>query len=115
MKKLASRSVIYPSPAANLCCPKCDATMNLARLVRLPSGFDIRTFECTRCNHAHIVTASSELSGETRSPADMAADALEEAREMAPGTQRSEALKRAGLLRRATDQQVLVSPKRRRL
>jgi hypothetical protein len=40
--------------------------------------------------------------------------ALEAAREMAPGPERTEAMKRAGILRNAADLQGLLSPKRER-
>jgi hypothetical protein len=93
-------------------CPKCDARMHLARVARGPSGFDIRTFDCAKCDHSHIVTVATDLLSETRSPNDMAVDALEEAREMSPGAQRNEALKKAGLLRRTADNQGLISSKR---
>jgi hypothetical protein len=107
--ELIRRAVIPLPPAHDLRCPKCDATMNLARLVQRPSGFEIRTFDCTGCDHAHIVTSAPDLARETRSLNDIAADALEEARSMAPGAQRSEALKKAGLLRRIADNRGLVS------
>ena len=93
-------------------CPKCDARMNLARIARGPSGFDIRTFDCAKCDHSHIVTVATDLLSETRGPNDMAVDALEEAREMSRGAQRNEALKKAGLLRRTADNQGLISSKR---
>jgi len=41
-------------------CSKCDARMNLAQVARGPSGFDIRTFECARCDHARIVTVATD-------------------------------------------------------
>jgi hypothetical protein len=41
-------------------CPKCRATMTLVRIVRGPSGFDIRTFDCGSCGHAHIVTVATD-------------------------------------------------------
>jgi hypothetical protein len=41
-------------------CPKCDARMGLARIMRGPSGFDIRTFECSDCHHVHVATAESD-------------------------------------------------------
>jgi hypothetical protein len=75
-------------------CPKCDARMNLARIARGPSGFDIRTFDCAKCDHSHIVTVATDLPSATRSPNDVAVDALEEAREMSPGAPRNEALKK---------------------
>jgi hypothetical protein len=40
--------------------------------------------------------------------------ALEAARKMAPGPERTEAMKRAGILRNAADMQGLLSPKRER-
>jgi hypothetical protein len=92
-------------------CPKCDGTMSLVRLVRTPSGFDIRTFECTSCDHAQIVRAAPDSPTDRRSPNDVALDALEDARQMPPGAQRSMALKRAGLLRRSADNMGVVSHK----
>jgi Zn ribbon nucleic-acid-binding protein len=109
MSEVTSRCLIPLSPAGDARCPKCDATMNLARWMRRPSGFDIRIFDCTRCDHAHIVTSAPDLQRDTRSLNDMAADALEEARKMAPGAQRNEALKKAELLRRIADNRGLIS------
>jgi hypothetical protein len=37
-------------------CTKCQSRMNLARITPGPKGFSIRTFECGKCEHAHIVT-----------------------------------------------------------
>lgn len=34
--------------------------MTLARIARGPSGFGIRTFDCGKCDHAHIVTVSTD-------------------------------------------------------
>ena len=107
--ELIPRYVFHPSLAGRLHCPKCDGTMNLARQVRTPSGFDIRTFECTSCDHAQIVRAAPDLPTEVRSPNEVALDALEEARRMAPGPQRSMALKKAGLLRRTADDLSVIS------
>jgi hypothetical protein len=47
-----------------------------------------------------------------RSPTAQAIDALEEARAMLPGQQRTEALKKAGLLRHAADGKRLICAKR---
>jgi hypothetical protein len=41
-------------------CPKCSAPMTLARIARGPSGFDVRTFDCGKCDHAHIVTVATD-------------------------------------------------------
>jgi hypothetical protein len=95
-------------------CPKCDARMVLARVARGPSGFDIRTFDCANCDHAYIVTVATDPVGDNRSPDARSMDALEEAREMAPGAPRTEALKKAGLLRRTADNQGVIFAKRGR-
>jgi hypothetical protein len=92
MSELTPRYALALLPARNLRWSKCDATMNLRPW--WPYGFDIRTFDCIRCNYAHIVTSASALSKDTRSLNDMAADALEEVQSMAPGAQRSELKKR---------------------
>ena len=70
--------------------------MHLARVERVPSGFDIRTFDCAGCDHAHIVTGATDLLIEARNPA-------EPVWQMSPGAQRNEALKNAGRLRSAAD------------
>lgn len=49
------------------------------------------------------------MATEIRRLNNMALDALEEARSMPPGAQRSMALKKAGLLRRTADNQVVIS------
>jgi hypothetical protein len=41
-------------------CPKCGAEMTLVRIARGPTGFDIRTFDCADCDHAHIVMAATD-------------------------------------------------------
>jgi hypothetical protein len=56
----------------------------------------------------------AQLASDDRSQADQAMDALEEARAMMPGQKRTDALKRAGLLRRAADSQGLIFAKRGR-
>jgi hypothetical protein len=40
-------------------CLKCRAGMTLVRTVQGPTGFDIRTFDCAGCDHAHIVTVAT--------------------------------------------------------
>jgi hypothetical protein len=95
-------------------CPKCDARMHLACVARGPSGFDVHTFDCAKCDHAHIVIVAADLVSDSRSLYARSIDALEEAREMPPGTQRTEALKKAGLLRRTADNQGVIFAKRGR-
>jgi ribosomal protein S27AE len=34
-------------------CPRCSTGMMLARIAPGSSGFDIRTFECGKCDHVH--------------------------------------------------------------
>jgi len=55
-----------------------------------------------------------EASPDSRSRDARALDALQQAREMPPGAQRTDALKRAGLLRRVADDQGLTVAKRGR-
>lgn len=58
-------------------CPVCDARMMLARIAPGPSGFDIRTFECAKCDHVLTATIDADpmkskaagwLKGELRAP-----------------------------------------------
>jgi hypothetical protein len=56
----------------------------------------------------------SAISGDNRRQNARAMDALEEARGMPPGAPRTEALKKAGLLRRTADSQELIFAKRGR-
>jgi len=95
-------------------CPKCDARMRLARVAPGPSGFDVGTFDCAKCDHIHIVTVATDLLSDSRSLHARSIDALEEAREMPPGAQRTGALKKAGLLRRTADSQGVIFAKRGR-
>jgi hypothetical protein len=37
-------------------CTKCEAPMILARIERAKPGFDLRTFECSKCNNADQYT-----------------------------------------------------------
>jgi hypothetical protein len=32
-------------------CPRCQTRMSLAQIMSGPSGQDLRTFECTKCQH----------------------------------------------------------------
>ncbi|MDB5635264.1 MAG: hypothetical protein JWP51_172 [Bradyrhizobium sp.] len=93
-------------------CPKCDARMRLARVARGSSNFDIRTFDCPRCDHTHIVTVATDLVSDSRSLHARAIDALEEAQAMSPGARRNDALKKAGVLRRTADNQGVIFAKR---
>jgi hypothetical protein len=56
----------------------------------------------------------SMITGDNRHQDARAMDALEDAREMPPGAPRTEALKKAGLLRRTADSQGLIFAKRGR-
>ena len=43
-------------------CPKCRARMMLARTSPTPSGFELRTFDCSKCGHVEqIVMALDPL------------------------------------------------------
>jgi hypothetical protein len=41
-------------------CPKCRARMKLARTSRGPTGFELRTFDCSRCNHVEKIAIASD-------------------------------------------------------
>ena len=41
-------------------CPKCTALMYLASIEPERPGFDLRTFECPRCQHAEAVVVKFE-------------------------------------------------------
>ena len=43
-----------------LACPKCHAHMMLARIMPADMGFDLRTFECPKCDHVHEVIVATE-------------------------------------------------------
>jgi hypothetical protein len=38
-------------------CPKCRGRMRLIRIESGPNGSDLRTFECSACEHVHDVIA----------------------------------------------------------
>ena len=59
-----------------------------------PAGFDVRTFECARCDHAYIVPVAIDLVSDTRSLHARAIDALEEAQAMSPGANEPRPLKK---------------------
>jgi ribosomal protein S27AE len=60
MPETFSSSRISLTTLENPRCPKCGTGMTLARIARGPSGFDIRTFDCGQCDHAHIVTVATD-------------------------------------------------------
>jgi hypothetical protein len=41
-------------------CPKCTSRMSLARIAPGPKGFDIRTFECGKCDYVHIISVEKD-------------------------------------------------------
>ena len=68
--------------------------MHLECVVLGPAGFDVRTFECARCDHAYIVPVAIDLVSDTRSLHARAIDALEEAQAMSPGVNEPRPLKK---------------------
>jgi hypothetical protein len=42
--------------------------MMLARITPARVGFDLRTFECAACDHAHVVLVATEAFGTSFSP-----------------------------------------------
>ena len=41
-------------------CPKCRTRMKLARISPGPSGFELRTFDCSNCGHVEKVIIASD-------------------------------------------------------
>ena len=41
-------------------CPKCTSRMNLARIMPGPKGFDLRNFECDKCDHVVMLTVATD-------------------------------------------------------
>jgi transposase-like protein len=50
-------------------CPKCSAHMMLARIMPARLGFDLRTFECPKCNYVHEAMVATDAFGSPFSPA----------------------------------------------
>ena len=48
--------------------PKCRAHMMLARILPARVGFDIRTFECPKCDHVHEVMVETSAFGQPFTP-----------------------------------------------
>jgi hypothetical protein len=46
-------------------CPKCQGRMMLARTEPGPNGSDLRTFECSKCEHVHKVLAEDPMKSAT--------------------------------------------------
>jgi uncharacterized protein (UPF0212 family) len=44
-------------------CPKCHNHMLLAHIVPANMGFDLRTFECTNCEHVRDVIVETDAFG----------------------------------------------------
>jgi hypothetical protein len=61
-----------------------------------------------------VVKQETQVTSDNRSQNARAVDALEQARAMPPGSQRTEALKRAGALRHAADSAGVIFAKRGR-
>jgi hypothetical protein len=49
-------------------CPKCRARMMLARIMPAGVGFNLRTFECPKCDHVHEVLVESDAFGRSFIP-----------------------------------------------
>jgi hypothetical protein len=41
-------------------CPKCRTRMMLARISPGPTGFELRTFGCAKCNHVEKIAIASD-------------------------------------------------------
>jgi hypothetical protein len=44
-------------------CRKCDTHMMLARIMPASVGFDLRTFECPKCDHVHEMMVENDAFG----------------------------------------------------
>jgi hypothetical protein len=49
-------------------CPNCLTHMMLARIMPARPGFDLRWFECPKCNHVHEVLVANEAFGSPFTP-----------------------------------------------
>jgi hypothetical protein len=49
-------------------CPKCQAHMMLARIMPAGLGFNLRTFECPKCDHVHEVVVEINAFGASFTP-----------------------------------------------
>jgi transposase-like protein len=58
----SSRAITRPP------CPKCGATMMLARIAPHTPGYDMRTFECAACDHSESSVVHFGGVGETVVP-----------------------------------------------
>jgi hypothetical protein len=41
-------------------CPKCHMRMVLAHMAPGPTGFELRTFDCTKCDHVEQIAIASD-------------------------------------------------------
>jgi hypothetical protein len=41
-------------------CPKCRTRMKLARISPGPTGFELRTFDCSKCDHVEQIAIPSD-------------------------------------------------------
>ncbi|MCR6735475.1 MAG: response regulator [Afipia sp.] len=41
-------------------CPKCRTEMSLSRIMPARADFDLRTFECPKCNHVEKAVATTD-------------------------------------------------------
>jgi transposase-like protein len=49
-------------------CPKCSAHMLLARIMPARLGFNLRTFECPKCDLLHEVMVETDAFGQSFTP-----------------------------------------------
>jgi hypothetical protein len=49
-------------------CPKCRAHTMLARIMPAGVGFNLRTFECPKCDHVHEVLVETDAFGRSFIP-----------------------------------------------
>ena len=74
----SEHTAAIPGISESGCCPKCQGSMTLVRITPGRLNFDLRTFECVKCNHLEKILAAADpmrssdalgwLLGELRSP-----------------------------------------------
>jgi hypothetical protein len=61
MPEAYARSELSLLPIERPRCRKCQDRMRLLRIESGPDGSDLRTFECSKCEHTHKVLAEDSM------------------------------------------------------
>ena len=60
MPEPRTRPEPYLIPVVRPRCPKCDGRMMLANIAPGPKGFDLRSFQCKRCDQSYTTTIARD-------------------------------------------------------